>query len=123
MRTVAATLAAIAILAASACRPEETPEPRADASIAAKPGVEKEKTKPVESKALSKPEVPAEDQRQALRFDMTSQGQAQTAENFDAWMVQQGVSVAKGAPPADAPPDGGAKSGGSAGQGASSSRE
>lgn len=35
--------------------------------------------------------------QKALRFDMTQDGEAQTAETFEAWMDEKGVRVAEGA--------------------------
>lgn len=37
------------------------------------------------------------DPKPEMRFDMTQDGEAQTAEQFDAWMHAQGVQVAEGA--------------------------
>lgn len=50
----------------------------------------------VASQAAPEPKAP-------LRFDMTQDGKAQTAEHFEAWMDEQGVRVAEGADAGEAP--------------------
>ena len=105
MRMRAATTAAVSlfVLAIAACKPHAQPEPSAPASPkeSASPQ-EHAAAKPKRAPSPSQPE-PQPDRRQALRFDMTQQGRMQTAENFDAWMAQQGVRVAKGKPQDAAP--------------------
>ncbi len=58
--------------------------------------------------------APAPAPKEPLRFDMTQDGQAQTAEKFDAWMDAQGVRVAEGADAEAGPVTGTASAGGTA---------
>jgi hypothetical protein len=66
------------------------PEPQAPASEAA-PRTGGNETAAGEGAAVA----PA--QNEPLRFDMTQDGEAQTAEKFEEWMDAQGVRVAEGA--------------------------
>lgn len=66
--------------------------------------------------------APAPAPKEPLRFDMTQDGQAQTAEKFDAWMDAQGVRVAEGAD-AEAGPVTGTASGTAAGTRAQATAE
>lgn len=92
MRSIIALFTAAVVLAASACKPKEAPEPQAPAQATAGHA----KRKPAPKPARPAPDTPV-GQRPALRFDMTQDGQPQTADKFEAWMGEQGLRVAKGA--------------------------
>lgn len=65
----------------------EKPGPETDAVPMA--GDTAAATDPATTQASGEPKEP-------LRFDMTRGGEAQTAEQFEAWMDEQGVRVAEG---------------------------
>ena len=92
-------LALAASLALSSCSRDAEPAPEADgqAEVAKKPAAPRAQPKP----AAPKPEGAtvgdaAADPKSELRFEMTQDGEAQTAEKFEEWMDQQGLRVAEG---------------------------
>ena len=92
-------LALAASLALGSCSREAEPAPEADeqAEVAKKQAAPKAQPKPAapQPQGATLADAAAEPKPE-LRFEMTQDGEAQTAEKFEEWMDQQGLRVADG---------------------------
>jgi hypothetical protein len=100
MRSCFPALFALAsLVVVTGCDRSGDTEPKTEAAAEPAPQAQapKQAAKPkAEPASADTGTAAAPEPKQALRFDMTQDGEAQTAEKFETWMDEQGVRVAEG---------------------------